>query len=190
MAKAKKQGRAGKKASLHKQAKQQDSAGAAGEGPRPSQRLQHKVTKKVDFLAKVASSATAASAGVRKKQPAAKKKKKFSKALADFSSIEEALRSVGSGSPQQSPPSRGKKGVGGAGSGRKRMKLTKTESSRLKTVLEHPQYRAGPLSAIMNHLEATLPPRPDPKAAARPPWAQRRPKKPDRKEPPREAMES
>mmetsp|Transcript_8509 Transcript_8509/g.24408 ORF Transcript_8509/g.24408 Transcript_8509/m.24408 type:complete len:188 (+) Transcript_8509:228-791(+) len=156
MVKSKKQGRAGKKAAFEKQGVTPGSD-AVPAGRQPSKRLKSKVDRKMNFIARVATSAISVSGGVNKKKTTAKRK--VSKALADMSSLDEVLKGISSsGASAKRPGKRAGTGLTGAGQSRARMTITKKENSRLQTVINHPHYKAQPLSAIMSHLQATLPP--------------------------------
>eukprot|EP00873_Tetraselmis_striata_P016255 jgi/Tetstr1/436519/TSEL_025345.t1 len=154
MVKARKQGRAGKKAALaSKQAEELEAAERSGPGA--TQRLQKKVERKTKFLAKVATSAVVASGAVKKKRPAAKRK--VSKALADFSSLGDVLSEIRAPGRGEGEGGKARKDGMGAGACRKRMKITRRENERMQMVMGHPQYKANPLSAIASHLQAVLP---------------------------------
>jgi len=123
-------------------------------GPAPPQHVQRKLTKKVNFLERVAASKQAS---LQLKGTSLKKKKK-SKQLPDLKSLagplEELLKSQGqakTSSNQQGKRLTSVKRV------QARADVTGRELNRLQQVVYHPAFQANPLASIMNHLQAALP---------------------------------
>uniref|UniRef100_A0A7S3QWC8 Ribosome biogenesis protein SLX9 n=1 Tax=Dunaliella tertiolecta TaxID=3047 RepID=A0A7S3QWC8_DUNTE len=146
--------------------------------PPPPKHLQRKITRKVGFLDKVASSqpvklrsGLGATPIISKHQSAARRKQKASKALSNLQSLSGTLSEVEQ-ELQQQLPSKLKKDqqqqrrqFGQAvNSSRAREAVMVQESGRMQQVLKHPIFKANPLQAITNHLKATLPAAPPPES--------------------------
>jgi hypothetical protein len=144
----------------------------AAAGPKPPQHLQKKITKKVQFFEKVAQSSTAAA--LQAKKGLRKRKGKAKSALPDLQSLAgelEQLAGLHDGQSQQQGQSKQQQRSGkGIKSSIKRSKARLAvgiaEMQRLQQVMQHPMYKADPIQAITNHLNATMP------AAAQPPKQQ------------------
>ena len=113
---------------------------------------QRKVAKRAKFLDKI----RVASTNAAKKSPSAKKraKKGLSTASLDFATLSATLGDVGVST-----------GTLNGGISRKRPKvmtqnkrtaLVHAETSRLKQVLQHPEFKANPAAAVTNHVIAAL----------------------------------
>ena len=113
---------------------------------------QRKVAKRAKFLDKI----RVASTNAAKKSPSAKKraKKGLSAASLDFATLSATLGDVGVST-----------GTLNGGISRKRPKvmtqnkrtaLVHAETSRLKQVLQHPEFKANPAAAVTNHVIAAL----------------------------------
>uniref|UniRef100_A0A7S1X502 Ribosome biogenesis protein SLX9 n=1 Tax=Tetraselmis chuii TaxID=63592 RepID=A0A7S1X502_9CHLO len=169
MVKSRKQGRAGQKSKLESRQAANEQAGQGDErgGPQASAKLQKKVERKTNFLARVATSAVVASGAVKKKKSSGKRKA-VSKALADFSSLDDVLKEINHpGKEGAEGGSKARKDGMGVGACKKRMKITRKENERMQMVMGHPQYKANPLSAITSHLQAVLPSQAPPKQSAK-----------------------
>eukprot|EP00798_Chlamydomonas_sp_ICE-L_P025259 gene25259-10908_t len=153
-------------------------------GPAPPKHVQRKIARKVGFLDKVAASKSLKTrSGVQKKSSS--KKKNFSKALSDLSSLSGSLSEVAGDLDQKKkkvPKARAAAALTAAvqkhqkehesdrvcvrsfGSSVKGIKsltaIMVQESARTQQVLKHPLFLANPMAAIMNHLNATVPPPP------------------------------
>lgn len=154
------------------------------EGPAPPSHLQKKITRKVKFLEKVAANQPpkVAGGGVAKKR--SKKPKTPLPSLASLAgTLDEMLGAPAAAAGAKRRASAGAAAASGAdnsaaagsrrdpragsgvGTARVRTVIQQKESARLKQVLAHPQFIADPFAAVMNHLNATLPPPPERPAA-------------------------
>lgn len=134
------------------------------DGPAPPAHLQRKITRKVKFSEKVASNQPlkVAAGSVQKKTS-----KKRRKPLPDLSSLTGTLDEVLDQRKQKVAAKAGGRDPrqgSGVNTSKIRTIIQAKETERLKQVLAHPQFKADPFSAVMNHLNATLPP-PPPKPA-------------------------
>lgn len=130
-------------------------------GPAPPAHVQRKVSRKVQFLQKVAQTNLA----LRKDQGGVQKKsRKGRKPLPDLSTLADTLNDILTSGDMAGKASggTGQTRVPGASvkSNKERAAITLKETERLQRVLHHPQYQSNPLLAIANHLNATLPPPP------------------------------
>ncbi|GAX73553.1 hypothetical protein CEUSTIGMA_g1004.t1 [Chlamydomonas eustigma] len=182
----------GKRYKAAEKAKAQGAPAPGWEGPAPPKHLQRKISKKVNFLDKVAQSKAAALSA----KPVIHKKVPMKTAL-DLSSLSGIIGELGPSLNQQSQQkslmnSRGNvkslnkekaRRVRGpatdktvtaeklpikscrvfgqaVGTLRVRKMIMAQEKERVQQVVAHPMYQLDPITAITNHLTATLPPRP------------------------------
>jgi hypothetical protein len=151
----------------------------AAAGPKPPQHLQKKITKKVKFFEKVAQSSTAAA--LQTKKGLKKRKGKAKSVLPDLQSLAgelEQLAGLQDSQPQQQGQSKQQQRSGkGTKSSIKRSKARLavgiSEMQRLQQVMQHPVFKADPIQAITNHLNATMPAAPQPQKQRQQPGAKR-----------------
>jgi hypothetical protein len=154
----------------------------AAAGPKPPQHLQKKITKKVKFFEKVAKSSTAAA--LQAKKGLKKRKGKAKAALPDLQSLAgelEQLAGLQDGQSQQQGQSKQQQHSGkGTKSSIKRSKARLavgiSEMQRLQQVMQHPVFKADPIQAITNHLNATMPAAPQAQKQRQQPGAKKKKK--------------
>lgn len=141
----------------------------AAAGPKPPQHLQKKITRKVKFFEKVAQSS--ASAALHAKKGVKKKRGKAKSALPDLRSLAGELEQLAGlqendnqqqGQQQQQQQRSGKGTKSSIKRSKARLAVGISEMQRLQQVMQHPMYKADPIQAITNHLNATMPAAPQP----------------------------
>eukprot|EP00877_Chromochloris_zofingiensis_P009667 jgi/Chrzof1/4954/Cz15g06060.t1 len=128
------------------------------DGPAPPQHMQRKISRKVNFLEKVAASKKA----VQQHKAGVKKKRKV-KPLPDLKALAGSLDELLAQQQVQKPKQQQQQQKGLACSVKRlkaRALIAAKETARLHQVLEHPEFKANPIQAITNHLASTLPPPP------------------------------
>lgn len=113
---------------------------------------QRRATKKAAFLDRLAAQNSkipkARGGGVHKKA-----KRRSSLSLENLDDLSQSLGDVGNASTVDVQPK-------GVGSLRMRQCIAKQEAPRLLAVLNHPEFKKDPLSAIKMHISSSLPPKP------------------------------
>lgn len=148
-----------------------------GRGPQPPKHVKRKISKKVEFLERIAKSSLTSKGGIQKKKAHSKQKQIDLSSLSGNLEIIAKKQSPGfkvgakrirmnSGAkhlklesePEASTSREARRPFGeSVGTNAVRRIILEKETERLQQVVSHPVYKSDPIAAITNHLSRTIP---------------------------------